>query len=94
MDLNVVGRNTSSSPSEERLGKARRLIGFAGRNMLPLIQLGTAGMVGLLFLHPHFSQKVRSPSLKVLQHLVFTLTIAPTCSRQCVIRVQEDIIIN
>ena len=50
MDLNVVGRNTSPSPSQKRLGKARRLIGFAGRNMLPLIQLGTAGMVGLLFL--------------------------------------------
>ena len=37
----------TASPRE---GKAKRVIGFAGRNLFPLIQLGTAGLVALLFL--------------------------------------------
>ena len=44
--------------------------------------------------HPHFSQRVRSPSLKALQHLGFTLVEAKDQKRQCVVRSQQDIIIN
>ena len=41
---------TGHTASPQREGKAKRVVGFAGRNLFPLIQLGTAGLVVLLFL--------------------------------------------
>ncbi len=43
---------------------------------------------------PHFSQKVRSPTLEALPHLVLTLALASARKRQCVVKVSQDIIIN